>query len=238
MKAKSDAASANSGLPPGISAADRAVANQAYKKALEGAALTATEQSALKRYETAKEEQLRWRYYSAIPQKHWRQMSGRQTKVLHDQAKTYGLPIGGATIDLPAFVRAFHDFLAANSRVLSKAGEGGTSKAANSPALERYREERAKLARLDRLEREAELMPRVSVQEGLGRIAALLRGMGEVLQKTYGPDALRLLDETLDDAEREMERLFGSGVQGADSDETGENLEEEDLDADTTPPPA
>ena len=81
-------------------------------------------------------------------------------------------------------------------------------------------------------------MPRVYVQEGLGRIAALLRGMGEVLQKTYGPDALRLLDETLDDAEREMERLFGSGVQGADSDETGENLEEEDLDADATPPPA
>lgn len=237
MKAKSDATSANSGLPPGISAADRALANVAYKKALDGGTLTATEQSALKRYEKAKEEQLRWRYYGAIPQKHWRQMSGRQTKVLHDQAKTYGLPIGGATIDLPAFVRSFHDFLAANSRVLSKAGEAGSSKAANSPALERYREERAKLARLDRLEREAELMPRVYVQEGLGRIAALLRGMGDVLQRTYGPDALRLLDETLDDAEREMERLFGSGTHGAEPDDSTVNSLE-DLDADTAPPPA
>lgn len=237
MTAKSDANSANSGLPPGISAADRTIANQAYKKVLEGTSLTASEQTALKRYEKAKEEQLRWKYYGSIPQKHWRQMSGRQTKVLHDQQKSYGLPIGGATIDLPAFVRAFHDFLAANSRILSKAGQEGSGSATKSPALERYREERAKLVRLDRLEREAELLPRAYVQEGLARVAGLLRGMGEALQRAFGPDALRLLDETLDECEREVERLFSQGitVEGEDASDTGD-ADQEDQDADAPPP--
>ena len=52
-----------------------------------------------------KEEQLRWRYYRTIPQKHWKVMSGRQTKVLAEQAQRYGLPFGSASIDLPAVVK-------------------------------------------------------------------------------------------------------------------------------------
>jgi hypothetical protein len=42
--------------------------------------LSAPERAALKRHEKDKEERLRWQYYNSIPQKHWRSMSGRQTK--------------------------------------------------------------------------------------------------------------------------------------------------------------
>lgn len=47
-------------------------------------------------------------------------MSGRQTKVLNEQAERYGIPLGGRTINLPAVVRALHEFLARNARKLSE----------------------------------------------------------------------------------------------------------------------
>jgi hypothetical protein len=195
---------------------DKELAAQAYKKVMSGAALTAKERAALKRFEKAKEEKLRWAYYATIPQKHWRRMSGRQTKVLNEQAALYGIPFCGPTIDLAAVARALHDFLAANAQKLAEEddllrGEGG------SPALERYREERAALARLDRLERERQLLPRDDVRQGLARIAAMLRGMGEALQRQFGLAAVELLEETLDDAQHEIDHWFGNGEGAADA---------------------
>ena len=71
--------------PPGsaMSGIDRKLAAEAYKKVIDGRELTSREQTALKRFEKEKEERLRWQYYAAIPQKHWRAMSGRQTKVIN-----------------------------------------------------------------------------------------------------------------------------------------------------------
>ena len=54
-------------------------------------------------------------------------------------------------------------------------------------SLERYREERAKLARLDRLEREQLLIPRDEVRDGLGRIASVLRSVDR--KTNYGDTA-------------------------------------------------
>ena len=78
---------------------------KAYRKVMDRQELTKAEREALKRHEKQKEERLRWQYYSSIPQKHWRQMSGRQTKVINEQSNRYGIPFGGATIDLPAVVK-------------------------------------------------------------------------------------------------------------------------------------
>jgi hypothetical protein len=188
---------------------------RAIKKVIGNDNLTREEQQALKRHEKEKEERLRWQYYRSIPQKHWREMSGRQTKVLQEQADRYGLPFGGATVDLPALARALHDFLAENALKLAREDDdpllnGGTS----SPALERYREERAALARLDRLERERVLIPRDRCREALGRVAAILRSAGDTLGRQFGPGATELLYEALDDATREVERSFGEGGEG------------------------
>ena len=46
-------------------------------------------------------------------------MSGRQTKVINEQAARYDLPFGGPTIDLPDVVRALHDFLAKHAQRLA-----------------------------------------------------------------------------------------------------------------------
>jgi hypothetical protein len=107
-------------------------------------------------------------------------MSGRQTKVMNEQADRYGTPFGGVFIDLTKVVKAWHDFLAENAQRLARDPDelmqGGPG---SSPALERYREERAALAKLDRLERERRLLPRDKVRQSLGhdrRRAAGRRG--------------------------------------------------------------
>jgi hypothetical protein len=190
---------------------DKDMAARAYRKVMTGEQPTAQERAALRRYETEQEETRRWKYYESIPQKHWRQMSGRQTKVLNEQAERYGIPLGGRTINLPNVVRALHDFLAANARKLATDEDADLMAAdVSSPALERYREERAKLARLDRLERERALVPRDEVREGLGRIAAIMRSAGEALQSQFGSSAVDLLYEALDDAQREVDQRFGA----------------------------
>jgi hypothetical protein len=189
---------------------DKELAARAYKKVMAGEPLTAQERAALKRFEKTKEEKLRWQYYASIPQKHWRQMSGRQAKVLNEQASLYDIPFGGAVVNLPDVVKAFHDFLADNYKKLAEEDDLLRGDAA-SPALERYREERAAMARLDRLERERQLLPRADVRQGLGRLATMLRGMGDTLQREFGLAARELLEETLDDVQHEIERLFGDG---------------------------
>jgi len=201
--------------PPALSAAARVdsdLVKRAYQKVITNAELTRDERDALRRHEKDKEERLRWQYYESIPQKHWRAMSGRQTKVINEQAERYGLPMGGPVISLPKLARALHDFLADNALKLARDVEGDALMlGGSSPALERYREERAALARLDRLERERQLLPRDKAREALGRIAALLRGAGETLQRQFGSGAVEILYEAIDDAQREIEQSFGGG---------------------------
>lgn len=214
------AATSPTAAPPApdvVSHVDGAVLKRAYRKTMDREELTRDERQVLARHEKSKEERLRWQYYGSIPQKHWRAMSGRQTKVINEQADRYGLPFGGPTISLPALARGLHDFLAENALKLSKEDDpllqGGV---VGSPALERYREERAALARLDRLEREKLLLPRDQVREALGRIAFIVRGAGDALQRQFGLPAVELLYEALDDAQREMDKSFGAITDDAD----------------------
>lgn len=207
--AKKKAASSSQKNGPLSQQLDRELASAAYRKVMSGQTPTAQERAALKRYEKEQEETRRWQYYEAIPQKHWRQMSGRQTKVLNEQAERYGIPFGGRSINLPQVVRALHDFLAANARRLIDEDDDLLNANVPSPALERYREERAKLARLDRLEREQTLVSRDEIRQGLGQIAGILRTAGEVLQRQYGNGAVEILNEALDDAVDAISQLCG-----------------------------
>jgi hypothetical protein len=206
-----------------VSAAlDRDLAKRALEKRNAGQTPSATELAALKRLEKEREENLRWQYYAAIPQKHWLQMAGRQAKVVNEQAITYGIPFNGPVVNLPEVVRGVHDFLARNARRLRELDDDLMSGDSNSPALERYREERAALARLDRLEREAVLVRKDVVRDGTGRIASRLRLAVETLERLFGPEAADILREALDDAEREIHRSYGHESNGhADDQQPG-----------------
>jgi hypothetical protein len=194
--------------PAGLSdQIDRNTAAEAYQKVMRGETPSLRERQALARYEPAREEKLRWQYYRSIPLKHWRQMSGRQTKILQEQAGRYGIPFGSAKIDLPAVVKALHDFLSTHGARLARAGEAEYRLIESSPALERYREERAKLARIERLEREGSVIPRGMVHEVNARLASILRRAGEALQRQFGPDAAMILNDALEDFARVVETL-------------------------------
>jgi hypothetical protein len=199
--------------------AERRMVAGAYRKVMAHKQLTASERAALKRHEKEQEERLRWQYYGSIPQKHWREMSGRQAKVLNEQAERYGLPFGGATINLTALARALHNFLAQNALKLANEDDallGGGS----SPALEEYRKKRAALADLDLLERQNQLIPRDQARQAMGRVAGILRNAQEALQRQFGPAAMDIISEALDEADQEVDRCFGQvqATEGSNAD--------------------
>jgi hypothetical protein len=192
---------------------------EAYGKLLRREKLSRNEEAAIQRFEKTREERLRWQYYRTIPKKHWRQMSGRQAKVINEQASRYALPLGGPKVDLPELVKALHDFLAKNAQRLASEDDPLLQTAQSSPALEAYRKERARLAQLDRMEREQTLMPREDVRASLAFMASLIRRATERLQRRYGEGAADLIRSTIDDFEREMEERFGEGAEEEEEEE-------------------
>ena len=194
---------------------DRALAKSALQKQLAGQKPTAVEAAALKRVERARDEEMRWAAYRAIPQKDWRTMSGRQTKVLQEQASRYGMPFGGATVDLPAVVRALHDFLAEKGRYL-----GGDDVDAKE------RKTRLEADRLQiKLDRErGEVVPIDQMHEGTAVAAGILRDAMMMLQKQYGIDAFKIMD----DAVAEFERVIMAALPAAadEQESTGEPTDE------------
>lgn len=163
--------------------------------------------AAWKRYDKREEHERRWRYYRTVPKRDYIELSGgRSTKTLHEQADRYELPLRGRLVDLQAVITGFHNLLARYANRLGAGSDGDDPLLAgvNSPALERYREERAKLARLDRLEREGSLVERAALQELLAPLAAMLRAAGENLERQFGIEAAQLLNDVLDDFERDV----------------------------------
>ncbi len=166
---------------------------------------------ALRRVERAREEQLRYAYYATIPRAHWEQLAGRQRKTLNEQSLRYGVPIAGKTVDLGDVAKWLHNFLAKHGRRIFDAGDDPLLAGVDSPALERYRNEKAILAKLERQEKERRLLPRDVIHEALMRTAAILRRTGELLHKNHGAEAGRLLTEALEDCQREFDALCLDG---------------------------
>lgn len=71
-----------------------------------------------------------------------------------------------------------------------------------SPALERYREARAKLAELDLEQRRGRLVDIGDLRERISMLASHLRKAAERIERLHGPDPKRILDEALDEVER------------------------------------
>ena len=186
---------------------DVALATAALTKRRAGENLTREESRALRRVEGLNEERARWEYYQSVPKRHYVAMCGRAHQVINEQARRYGLPLRGKTVNLFTVLSAFHDLVARNARRLARTDGDDPMSGESSPALERWREEKYQLARLDRLEREGSLVGRDDIHEGLTRMAAILRRLGETMQRQYGRDAHQLVEEAIDDWEREIHSM-------------------------------
>ena len=190
---------------------ERQLARAALEKTARGQRPTQTEACALRRIEKAEEEKRREAYYRTVPKADYIALSGRPTKILHDQADRYNLPLRGKTLDLYAVLSAFHKFLADNKHKLAATDGEDPMSGESSPALERWREEKYRLARLERLRQEDSLLPRDKIHTGMAAMANILRHLGAPMQRQYGPAAHQLVTEALDDWQRELDSLYGTG---------------------------
>lgn len=181
---------------------EEALLRSALAKRQSGKTLSREESAALRRAKKREEERLRDAAYAAVPKKLWGDWSGRQTKVLNEQARRYGAPIGGRVIDLAELARWLHDFLAENARKLASEEERGPDTA------ELIKREQLETRRLERLRLEGQLIDREEVRQGLRRAAALIRTCGDNLQKHHGAGALKTLNDALSDAQAEIDHLF------------------------------
>jgi hypothetical protein len=75
-----------------------------------------------------------------------------------------------------------------------------------SAALERQRDEQAKILQIKRLELEKQLVSRADIRGGLERLAGIIRKSGEILGRDFGPGAQSVLEDALISFGREMER--------------------------------
>jgi phage terminase Nu1 subunit (DNA packaging protein) len=78
-----------------------------------------------------------------------------------------------------------------------------------SPALERYRVARAKLAELELREKRKQWWPADQVIAGLNVFASTMRSAFEALRREHGPEAYKLMDDALSDATAIFERAMG-----------------------------
>ena len=203
--------------------ADKRLAMAALEKQRRGQQPTREEAAALRRYEKELEGQRRQEHYQAVPKKDWRIWSGRQDKVILEQADRYGFPmLRGAAIDLPAFVKRFHDFLAENARKLTGADDDDPSLAGvASPALEKKRQLDCQRLELQ-LQREQGLwIQRRLVHEGHNRLGGILRVAGEALLRQFGPTAQKIINDALNNCERETDRLLATDGDNPDLDQRG-----------------
>jgi hypothetical protein len=136
-------------------------------------------------------------------------MSGRQAKIINEQAARYGLPFDGRAGDLPRLVRALHDFLAKNAHKLH-AEDDPLLSGADSPALEEYRRWKAQAARMDVEERQKTHCP---LDQVLQEQHELLDSLGEAidrLAREYGNEAAELIrGPWIDACERQQRRMSG-----------------------------
>lgn len=195
-----------------VSKADEALVRLAMGKEWAGEVLTGEESRALRRWEKAEWEKTCWKVYGSVPKKHYRELSGRQDKVINQQADRYGLSaLLGPTVDLGKLLRQFHDFLAKHWLRFEQdieAAEILTGGNATSPAMERYRGYKADLAALEVEAKQGELLPRSDCRVAMLTVAGIIRTAGEHLDREFGPGAREILEAALDDCVVKIEEMF------------------------------
>lgn len=120
-------------------------------------------------------------------------------KVCGDLFDMHRLPVSGPVVDLFAVVAALRQRMHEYFALRREDPEDPMGSGGDSPALERWREEKWMLARLDRQEREKTLIPRDLVREIMVLQSTIVRPALESLQRQFGPEAYDLMAGALAD---------------------------------------
>ena len=131
-----------------------------------------------------------------IPQWLYVAMSGKSRAQLKEQAVVYGIPWGGATVDLHDVLAKIHELISRNAYLLNS-GTNGT-------ATEKKKEEEWKIATLKRKELEGSLVSVNALTDRFNRLANILAEFGKKQGNKYGPKAQAEFNECLESIRLEL----------------------------------
>lgn len=192
---------------------DRRQIKSAQERQAAGQTLSRSDSALLCRFKDVSEELVFLEKCRRIPQRIYRLLSGRQAKVLLEQATRHGLPFSGTCLDLAIIIRGFHDLLSRHRHRLSTDDSDEVlMRSGESPTLERWRLAKAQLAEIELEEKIGTILHINDVLVFVGTMADIVRRVGERLQRSYGQPAADVLNDGIDDLERIYELKYGSSM--------------------------
>lgn len=197
----------------------RALVRSAAAKRAAGEKLTRQESAAYRRWLREQETEHGLAWVAHVPKQTYAEWAGgRQTKILHDQARAYGIPLLSPTIDVPGVIHWLHDWLATHKTELGAiargdAGPAGDESLKTQLLREQVAKERKKNEELEHklAARLGELLPRELVHELLTACAKTLRKAGERLYRNHGQAAGDVLAGAIDDLMARVEQHLSDG---------------------------
>ena len=108
-----------------------------------------------------------------------------------------GMPGQSGKYDLGEIVRWLRHEGPWRQHIKPDAGDDPLLAGGDSPGMERYRLAKAETAEYDLAERKGELLSREKARTALGRLAMMLRRLGERLGKSYGNEAAQAVNDVI-----------------------------------------
>ena len=158
--------------------------------------------------ETDTSPESRWERDSTISRKEWLKLSGHKLPDLIRHGDLLGVDFRCRIVDVAAVARGLHDLLSRQGhRMVGLNDDESAMVGPSSPALERYREERARLAEMDLAERQNNVIPRINLRAAMAIFAKHLERAAQRLEKEVSSDAALLVHETWSECERLLNDL-------------------------------
>lgn len=185
---------------------DTVAALEAKLKQAKGISLSKTEESLIRKYDEQIAIEIRDDVLLNLPKGIYCKLSGRQQKVVDEQAVRYDIAIDGAKIDLYSVLKRFHDILAEwGPTIRELEGEEGSLRTEKLRKEIELLERKSKSLDLDIKNKQDEFIDRGTLRVRMEWLANKLRTVSERLGKRFGGDAQVLLNHALKQIEDELD---------------------------------
>lgn len=152
-------------------------------------------------YESRERDRIAEELFVNLPKKTYCELSGRDNRVIIDQAERYNLAISGATVNLYKAIRSFHDFIAESGQYLADDDLRDEKLRKEIAVLER----RAAILDGDIRKQKSIYIERAEVHQKLGWLVKKFHQLGERIGKIGGAECQRAVNDMLESIAEELE---------------------------------
>lgn len=163
------------------------------------------------------EKQCAVEYMNAVPRGVYNHMAGRNYKAIEDQVSTVGIPIrAGSDVNLFEVVGWFHTFVGKwGNKIRTGKLEQDRASELSAKKLESEIEKinmQMEAMRIDLDKKRGDSVPIVEIKKSLSWLSNEWRKFGERLGKRFGAESQRMLNDFLEDIEKESVENFPESV--------------------------